>query len=79
VAASKAGLPVVYLNTGFGEPQLNAVLEREGVDGIVADADLAGLVDTGCFVGPIVTTGGEVSGLATLEAVREGGPVILRF
>lgn len=40
LAAAKAGLAVVYLNTGFSGPQLLDVARREGIDALVIDADL---------------------------------------
>ena len=49
VAAAKAGLPVVYLNTGFASPQLAEVVAREGVKGIVCDAELLPIVEASGF------------------------------
>ncbi|MEM8745990.1 MAG: AMP-binding protein [Actinomycetota bacterium] len=56
IAAAKAGLGVVYLNTSFGAPQLNEVLARESVAGLVVDSELLELVDIDAFAGPIVVT-----------------------
>lgn len=57
IAASKAGAAVVCLNTGFAAPQMRDVLERERVDVLVVDADLASLVDRKAFGGPVVVVG----------------------
>ena len=58
VAAAKAGLPVVYLNTGFGAPQLGEVLAREGVTALVADVDLLEVVDASAFRGKVLAADG---------------------
>lgn len=52
-AASRAGMTVVWLNTGFSARQAGEVAEREGIDVVVYDADLA---DTAA---PIRATGGR--------------------
>ncbi|MGI9611697.1 MAG: AMP-binding protein [Acidimicrobiales bacterium] len=52
VAAAKAGLDVVYLNTGFAGPQLADVIERENIAGLVVDAALHALVADIDFAGP---------------------------
>ena len=48
LVASKLGAPVVYLNTGFAAPQLEEVVEREGIGCLMHDnefgASAAGLV-----------------------------------
>lgn len=54
IAAAKAGLGVVYLNTSFAAPQLNEVLAREDVAGLVIDAALADLVDVDTFTSPVI-------------------------
>ena len=43
-AASRLGMNTVWLNTGFSPRQAREVVEREGVDLLVHDDDLAGLV-----------------------------------
>ena len=43
-AASRLGMNAVWLNTGFSGRQAREVIEREGVDILVHDDDLAGLV-----------------------------------
>ncbi|MFT4187883.1 MAG: AMP-binding protein [Aeromicrobium sp.] len=45
MAASRAGLNTVWLNTGFSAPQAREVIAREGVDLLVVDADLAAAVE----------------------------------
>jgi len=54
IAAAKAGLGVVYMNTSFAGPQMNEVLAREDVAGLVIDAALVDLVDVDTFTSPIV-------------------------
>ena len=54
IAAAKAGLPCVYLNTGFAAPQLGEVLRREGVRAIVVDDDLLAVVEASSFDGHVV-------------------------
>ncbi len=44
VALSKCGADVLLLNTGFGAPQVTAVLDREEAAMVVHDEDLGGLV-----------------------------------
>jgi fatty-acyl-CoA synthase len=43
-AASRAGISAVWLNTAFSGPQLREVIEREGVDLLVHDAEFDELV-----------------------------------
>lgn len=66
VAAAKAGLPTVFLNTGFAAPQLGAVIEREGITGLVCDADLASVADASGYQGPLV--------VADVHAAAPSGP-----
>ncbi len=68
VAASKASLVPVLLNTGFAPPQLDAVLEREGVSVLVSDSEFSSLVDESGFGGRLVTADG--SGELTMRDVR---------
>jgi fatty-acyl-CoA synthase len=77
LAAAKAGLDVVYLNTGFAGPQLGDVLAREDVSGLVVDAALHPLVGSG-FDGPQVLADGSADGspspgLRTIVDVRRLG------
>jgi fatty-acyl-CoA synthase len=51
IAAAKAGLTCVYLNTGFAAPQLGEVLRREGVAAMVVDGDLLAVVEESGFDG----------------------------
>jgi acyl-CoA synthetase (AMP-forming)/AMP-acid ligase II len=59
IAASKAGLTCVYLNTGFAAPQLGEVLRREGVGALAVDGDLLALVEASGFDGHVVVVDGE--------------------
>jgi fatty-acyl-CoA synthase len=54
IAAAKAGLTCVYLNTGFAAPQLGEVLQREGVGALVTDSDLLAVVETSGFDAHVV-------------------------
>ncbi len=45
LAAAKIGADVVYLNTGFGAPQLADVLRREQVGTVVRDQEYAAIVE----------------------------------
>jgi fatty-acyl-CoA synthase len=58
IAAAKAGLACVYLNTGFAAPQLGEVLIREGVRAIVVDSDLLAVVEASGFDGHVVIADG---------------------
>ena len=59
IAAAKAGLACVYLNTGFAAPQLGEVLVREGVGAIVVDSDLLAVVEASGFAGHVVVVDGD--------------------
>ncbi len=74
VAAAKAGVTCVYLNTGFAAPQLGEVLEREGVGVVVCDADLLPIVEASRFTGPVVVADGDAGSHRSLEEVRRLGP-----
>lgn len=69
VGAAKAGLVPVLLNTGFGAPQLDAVLRRESVAALVCDARFAPIVATTGFEATVVTSDGD--GELTMHAVRQ--------
>ena len=45
VAAAKAGIEVVYLNTGFAGAQLNEVVARESISAIAIDGEFVPLLD----------------------------------
>ncbi len=72
LAATKAGLHVVYLNAGFAAPQLAEVLAREGVAGLVCDAEFEPLVDAD-FGGPVVVADGDVEARASMRDTRRRG------
>jgi fatty-acyl-CoA synthase len=77
IAAAKAGLTAVYLNTGFAAPQLGEVLQREGVGAAVVDRDLLAVVEASGFDGHIVVADGDghpVSGSQrSIDEVRSLG------
>jgi fatty-acyl-CoA synthase len=59
IAAAKAGLACVYLNTGFAAPQLGEVLRREGVGAVVVDSDLVPVVEASGYAGHVVVADGD--------------------
>jgi fatty-acyl-CoA synthase len=59
IAAAKAGLTAVYLNTGSAAPQLGEVLQREGVGALVVDSDLLAIVEASGFDGHVVVADGD--------------------
>ncbi|AKU18231.1 AMP-binding protein [Luteipulveratus mongoliensis] len=63
VAVGKLGGRLVLLNTGFSGPQLADVARREGVDVLVADADLAPQLDGLERHIPTYVAYGEVDGM----------------
>jgi acyl-CoA synthetase (AMP-forming)/AMP-acid ligase II len=63
VAVSKCGGDVLFLNTGFGGPQVAQVLDREGAHVLLHDAEFGGLLAE-ASVGRLVITTEELSGLA---------------
>src|SRR5450755_3561787 len=46
IAAGKLGIRVVFLNTGFGKPQLADVVQRENVTAMFLDGEFLPLTDT---------------------------------
>ncbi len=74
IAAAKAGLPCVYLNTGFAAPQLGEVLAREGVLGVVCDAELLAVVEASGFQGHVVVADGDAGSHRSIEEIRALGP-----
>lgn len=80
IAAAKAGVGVVYLNTSFGAPQLAEVVAREGVAVLAIDADLAHLVDQQTIGVPIIITGTTSDtdeGAHSMASVRRTGALRL--
>jgi len=80
VAAAKAGLGVVYLNTSFAAPQMCEVVEREKVAVLAIDLDLLHLVDGATFEAPVLVTGPDQpdraaldGGIHTISDVRRDG------
>jgi len=80
VAAAKAGLGIVYLNTSFAAPQMSEVLRREEVAALAIDAALLHQLDPSSFDGPAIITGPDHAAdtrpprsAVHIDAVREGG------
>jgi fatty-acyl-CoA synthase len=71
VAAAKAGLCTVYLNTGFAPRQLGEVLAREGVDALVCDAELVPVAESSGFEGTVIVADGTHPPLHTVAGVRD--------
>ncbi|MFE3544747.1 AMP-binding protein [Nocardia sp. NPDC059177] len=72
LAAGKIGARIVLLNTGMAGPQLTAVLERERIGMLLADAEFADLFDDLPAELPIVLTrAGETNprGLPTIHGI----------
>ena len=70
IATAKAGNPCVYLNTGFASSQLGEVLDREGVRGIVCDAELLPIVEGSSFDGIVIVADGDSAAHRSLDDVR---------
>jgi fatty-acyl-CoA synthase len=70
IAAAKAGLACVYLNTGFAAPQLGEVLRREGVRAVVVDSDLLAVVEGSGFDGHVVVVDGDAGSHRSIDDVR---------
>ena len=70
IAAAKAGLTCVYLNTGFAAPQLGEVLRREGVGAIVVDSDLLAVVEASGFDGHVVVVDGDPGAHRSIDDLR---------
>ena len=68
VAAAKAGLVPVYLNTGSAASQLLEVIEREALSGLVGDAELLTDLPAAAVPGPVISIGAEWNAL-----IRTGG------
>ncbi len=60
VAAAKAGVEVVYLNTGFAGGQLNEVVARESISVIAIDDEFASLLEPERSV-TVIVVGAEAS------------------
>jgi fatty-acyl-CoA synthase len=70
IAAAKAGLACVYLNTGFAAPQLGEVLRREDVRAVVVDSDLLAVVEGSGFDGHVVVVDGDAGSHRSIDDVR---------
>ncbi len=73
LAAAKAGLNAVYLNTGFAGPQLAEVLEREQVAGLVCDASLHHVAEAAGWDRPVIIADGQVDGQDSIGEIRRIG------
>lgn len=54
IAAAKAGVGIVYLNSSSAAPQLADVMSREQITALAVDADLFHLVDLDTFGAPVI-------------------------
>ncbi|MGB0114772.1 MAG: AMP-binding protein [Ilumatobacteraceae bacterium] len=73
IAASKASIPVVLLNTGFAAPQLREVITREGIGALACDADLLNVVAESGTEVPVIVADGESDAHPSLEDIRGRG------
>lgn len=80
VAAAKAGLGVVYLNTSFAAPQMREVVEREDLAVLAVDLDLLHLMEHGSFDAPVIVAGPDepiraalADGFHTMSEIRRDG------
>lgn len=65
VAAAKAGLVPIYLNTGSAAVQLTEVIERESIVALVGDPELIADLPAGSVAGPVVAIGREWNAVAS--------------
>lgn len=56
VALNKAGADVLYLNTGFGGPQMATVLDREKATGVLYDAEFTDVLSEAAATRTALTT-----------------------
>jgi fatty-acyl-CoA synthase len=64
-AVSRVGADLILLNTSFAAPQISGVVEREGVELIICDAEFEGLMaDAGIDV-PIILAGSQTDSTGT--------------
>ncbi|WP_433466080.1 AMP-binding protein [Spirillospora sp. CA-128828] len=75
VACSKHGSDVVLLNTEMGTEQLVAVLRRQRVEVVIADAEFAGFIAAVPETVHVITAGGPGSELENLIVTAPGTPV----
>lgn len=76
IAAAKASLTTVCLNTGSAGPEVIDVLDREDVDVLVVDESLLALVGDG-FAGPVVVADREPNGSNEPKAGWPAGSIDL--
>ena len=73
IAAAKAGLACVYLNTGFASPQLSEVLRREGIRAVVVDSELLPIVDRSDFDGHVIVADGDPGAHRSIDEIAALG------
>jgi fatty-acyl-CoA synthase len=71
IAAAKAGLCTVFMNTGFAPSQLGTVLDREGVKTLVCDAELVPVAESSGFKGAVVVSDGEHAPHRSIADIRD--------
>ncbi len=74
-AVNKLGCDLVLLNTAFSSPQLRDVIDREGVQVLIHDAEFAPLTDEGGPRRVLAWTEPGVAGDTIDTLVRAGSPV----
>ncbi|HET7350811.1 MAG TPA: AMP-binding protein [Marmoricola sp.] len=72
-AAGKLGCRILLLNTDFAGPQVRAVIEREGVDLLVADEEYVAQLDGVAPRFGVFRAWADSPGEDTLEALATGG------
>ena len=65
VAAAKAGLVPIYLNTGSAAAQLIEVIERESIGALVGDPELLADLPADAVPGPVIAIGREWNAVAS--------------
>jgi len=73
-ALDKLGATLLYMNTGFAGPQLAEVLEREGAELLIHDAEFADAVARFAPHADRVIADGPVDGLDDLPTLVAGAP-----
>ncbi|MGE5156009.1 MAG: AMP-binding protein, partial [Betaproteobacteria bacterium] len=72
VGASRLGLDVTYLNTGYVRDQIAALVSQRRLRGLVYDPEFADRVPRSLL--RVVTTGGPVGGVDTIEMMAAAAP-----
>ncbi len=58
-AVSRIGADLILLNTSFAAPQIGGVIEREGVELVICDAEFEGLMKAAGIEAPIMLAGSQ--------------------